>query len=35
VGISFIGGGNRSIDTDAEPNISSVNNDLENKTGMI
>ena len=24
-----------SIDTDAEPNISSVNNDLENKTGMI
>ena len=24
-----------SIDTDTEPNISSVNNDLENKTGMI
>jgi hypothetical protein len=24
-----------SIDTDAEPNISSVNNDLENKTGMM
>jgi hypothetical protein len=24
-----------SIDTDAEPFISSVNNDLENKTGMI